>query len=172
MNRLRDDVLAYGKSEAGKIQLFISGIVLLEFLTRIIEEASHRPEKHSIKTDYRQLPTVIQADEKLLRTILINLLTNAIKFSPGKEQVYLTVAGSETEITIKVRDEGMGIPRDELNRIFEPFLRGKGVEAIQGTGLGLSIVKKSVDLLNGSIHVESELNRGTTFSVTIPALQP
>jgi len=172
MSRLLDDVLAYGKSEAGKIQLFISDILLKEFLARIIEEVSHRPEKHRIKTDFRNLPQIIGADEKLLRSILINLLTNAIKFSPGKEQVYLTVEGSGTEITITVRDEGMGIPKDELNKIFEPFLRGKGVEGIQGTGLGLSIVKKSIELLNGSVQVESELNKGTTFNVTIPMRQP
>jgi PAS domain S-box-containing protein len=172
MNRLLDDVLSYGKSETGKIQLFISDIFLLEFLKRVIDEVSHRPEKHRIKTDYRNLPLVIRADEKLLRSILINLLTNAIKFSPNKEQVYLTVVASKKEIAIKVSDEGLGIPKDELTRIFEPFLRGKGVEAIQGTGLGLSIVKKSVELLNGSVQVNSELNKGTTFNVTIPLLQP
>ena len=168
MNRLLDDVLTYGKCETGKIQLIDSIIPLKEFLNRIIEEVSHRPEGHLIKTDYRQLPDVIRTDEKLFRSILINLLTNAIKFSPGKEQVYLTVEGSNIQITVKVRDEGIGIPVEELNKIFEPFLRGKGVGKIQGTGLGLSIVKKSVELLNGAIQIESDVNKGTTFIVTIP----
>jgi PAS domain S-box-containing protein len=172
MNRLLDDVLTYGKSEAGKIQLVLSDIPLMEFLRKIVEEVHHRPEKHLVKTEYRHLPGIIRGDEKLLRSILINLLTNAIKFSPGKEQVYLIVDGSGQEITITVRDEGIGIPEDELTKIFEPFLRGKGVDAIQGTGLGLSIVKRSVELLNGSIKVKSDLNNGTTFSITIPALQP
>lgn len=168
MNRLLDDVLIYGKSETGKIQLVISDIALIEFLKRVTEEVGLRPEKHIIKTEYHQIPDLIRTDEKLLRGIIINLLTNAIKFSPDKDHVYLMVQGSNSSIIIKVRDEGIGIPSDELNKIFEPFLRGKGVEAIQGTGLGLSIVKKSVELLNGNIQLESEIGKGTTFIVTIP----
>jgi signal transduction histidine kinase len=114
------------------------------------------------------MPLTIVSDEKLLRSILINLLTNAIKFSKDKEIVFLSVIGLGLQLIIIVRDEGIGIAEEEITRIFDPFLRGKSASTIYGTGLGLSIVKKSVDLLKGTIHVTSEVGKGSTFIVTIP----
>ena len=169
MKRLLDDVLVYGKNEAGKIQLVMASIPLLEFLKGITEEVSHRKNNHhKIEESFNQIPEVLRTDEKLLRGILTNLLTNAIKFSPDKKRVYLNVNGNDGQIVIEVRDEGIGIPAEELTKIFEPFHRGNAVANIQGTGLGLSIVKKSVEILSGSIQVESIVNQGTVFRVTIP----
>lgn len=107
-------------------------------------------------------------DEKLLRNILINILTNAVKFSPDKEEVSLNVLDHDEFITLEIRDDGIGIPDEELELIFEPFTRGRSVADIQGTGLGLSIVKKAVELLNGTIDVKSEVGSGSVFKVTIP----
>jgi len=104
----------------------------------------------------------------LLRNVLINLLTNAIKFSPARQHVYLTTDGREDQLLFSVRDDGIGIPEDEVDTIFEPFVRGKGVAAIQGTGLGLSIVKRAVELLKGTIQASSQTGSGTTFTVTVP----
>ncbi len=78
------------------------------------------------------------------------------------------MTGIGRHIQIIVRDEGIGIPAEELETIFEPFLRGKGVTSIPGTGLGLSITKKAVELLGGSLKAESQVDNGTTFSVLIP----
>jgi PAS domain S-box-containing protein len=169
MTYLLDDVLTYGKSEAGKIQLVISNITLLDFINKIIEEVGHSTKNtHSIKVDFIELPAELTTDEKLLRNVLINLLTNAIKFSPGREKVYLTVDGSQGQLLFSVRDDGIGIPDDEVDTIFEPFVRGKGVASIQGTGLGLSIVKRAVELLKGTIQAKSRMGTGTTFMVTLP----
>lgn len=169
MTYLLDDVLTYGKSEAGKIQLIISNIVLEDFLDRIVEDVGHSTKNtHVIEKNFNQLPEGISTDEKLLRNVLINLLTNAIKFSPGRHCVYLNVRGDKNQLVISVRDEGIGIPEDEGEKIFEPFIRGKAVTSIQGTGLGLSIVKKAVELLKGSIQTESRVGEGTTFIVKIP----
>lgn len=173
MSALLDDVLSYEKAESSKIKLDLTEIDLSEFLNRMVEEASHFKQKEpcSVKADFNNIPRVINSDEKLLRSILINLLTNAIKFSPGKEHVYLNVKGLGHQLILIIRDEGIGIPDEEIDKVFEPFLRGKSVSSIQGTGLGLSIVKKSVELLNGTIHVSSEVWKGTTFTVTIPLTQ-
>lgn len=169
MTYLLDDILTYGKSEAGKIQLVVSNIVPTDFLQRIIEEVGISTKNtHIITTDFIDLPAEMQTDEKLLRSVLINLLTNAIKYSPGRNKIYLHASGVDGVLTIHVRDEGMGIAPDEIEKIFEPFLRGKSANSIQGTGLGLSITKKAVELLNGNIKAESRLNEETTFSVTIP----
>ena len=169
MTYLLDDVLTYGKSQAGQIQLILSKIDLHDFLNKIVEDvANNTKNTHVVKKEFSSLPGEISTDEKLLRSVLINLLTNAIKFSPEKSDVYLTVQGDRNQLMISVRDEGMGIPEDEVEKIFEPFIRGKAVAAIQGTGLGLAIVKKAVELLKGSIQAESKIDIGTTFTVRIP----
>jgi signal transduction histidine kinase len=84
--------------------------------------------------------------------------------------VALGIHKDSEKLTFIVHDDGMGIPEDEHDKIFEPFLRGKDVTSIQGTGLGLSIVKKAVELLNGVIKLESRPGEGTTFIVTIPEI--
>lgn len=173
MTMLLDDVLSYEKAETNKIKIDLAEIDLNEFLSRIVEEASHFMPKETctIKTDFTGIPRVIASDEKLLRSILINLLTNAIKFSPGREHVFFNVKGLGHQLIMVVRDQGIGIPENEIDKVFEPFLRGKSASSIQGTGLGLSIVKKSIDLLNGTIHTHSQVGVGTTFTVTIPTKQ-
>lgn len=169
MTSLLDDVLTYGKSESGKINLVLSGIVLADFFKKIIEEVGHNTNNtHTIVSDFHNIPEELTSDEKLLRNITINLLTNAIKFSPGKKYVDLIVRKLSGDLIITVRDEGIGIPADEMDKIFDPFLRGKATSAIQGTGLGLSIVKKAVELLQGTIQTDSQVGRGTTFTVIIP----
>jgi signal transduction histidine kinase len=171
MTSLLDDVLTYGKSEAGKINLITSAINFQEFIMRITEDVGHSTKNtHKILTELTNTPLELKTDEKLLRSLLSNLLTNAIKFSPGKEHVNLTIQGFEDRIQVQVRDEGLGIPIDEMERIFEPFLRGRGASSIPGTGLGLSITKKAVELLGGTIQLESRQSEGTTFTVVLPLL--
>jgi PAS domain S-box-containing protein len=168
---LLDDVLTYGKSEAGKIQLIVTRIKLKSFLEKIIEDVGHTTKgTHSIRLKLEGQGIEIETDEKLLRNVLINLLTNAIKYSPGKNTVNLEVELTKHVIKLVVADQGMGIPQDDLAKVFDAFVRGRGVEGIQGTGLGLSIVKKAVELLQGNIEIDSEVEKGTTVTVTIPTL--
>jgi signal transduction histidine kinase len=107
-------------------------------------------------------------DEKLLLHILINLLTNAIKYSPKNTTVHFGCYCEEKEVTFEVQDEGIGIPPEDQQRLFESFHRAKNVGNIPGTGLGLAIVQKSVELHGGKITLESEVGVGTTFRVTLP----
>jgi PAS domain S-box-containing protein len=166
---LLDDVLVYGKSEAGKIQLIVKRIPLKEFLEKIMEDVRHTAkDTHRIKLILDNQKAEIETDEKLLRNVLINLLTNAIKYSPGQKLVKLDASISKLALQLVVKDTGMGIAPEDQDRIFEAFVRGRSVDGINGTGLGLSIVKKAVELLQGKIELESVVNKGTTVTVTIP----
>lgn len=104
----------------------------------------------------------------MLRHILNNLISNAIKYSPSVSLVNFELNCQDKWIIFKVQDSGIGIPQDDLQHLFESFYRANNVENIPGAGLGLAIVKKAVDLHGGTITVDSEVGVGTTFTVTIP----
>ena len=113
-------------------------------------------------------PLMVNMDEKLLRQILTNLLTNAFKYSPEHSQVRFDLTVTQETVTFSICDQGIGIPSDDLEHLFNAFHRGKNVGILPGTGLGLSIVKNCVNLCKGSISVNSQLNVGTEFVVTLP----
>ena len=169
MTSMLDDVLNYGKSSTGTVNLSTAVVKVKDFVFKICEEATHSAKgSHLVIQEIQNAPAEIVTDERLLRSILSNLITNAIKFSPGKEKVIVSIAEVGDHVEISVKDEGIGIPKDELDNIFEPFLRGKNAESIPGTGLGLSITKNAVELLKGKLHAESQLDSGTVFKVLIP----
>lgn len=107
-------------------------------------------------------------DERLLRQILINLFSNAIKYSPQGGTIRFDLECTEGVARFRIQDEGVGIPSQDLPQLFESFYRASNVGTIPGTGLGLAIVKKCVELHNGEIHVESVVDMRTTFTVTLP----
>jgi signal transduction histidine kinase len=107
-------------------------------------------------------------DPSLIEHVVSNLISNAIKFSPEESKIEVMTEEIGKEIKITVKDEGMGIPKEEIKFIFEPFYRTSNSQNIPGTGLGLNIVKRCIELMDGKIEVESEINKGTTFIITIP----
>ena len=115
---------------------------------------------------------IVSFDDKNLRHILSNLLSNALKYSPSEATVNLKVSCSNIErpkdLIIEVRDRGIGIPEASQKHLFESFYRANNVGAIPGTGLGLSIVYQAVKLYQGLINIDSQENRGTTITVTLP----
>jgi PAS domain S-box-containing protein len=171
MTHLLDDVLMIGKVEAGKIPVKLLTIDTIDFFDRLCKEIEQTTlGTHRIRLKhYIQTPTIF-SDEKLLRNIVINALTNAIKFSPDAKHVDLTLKGDSNKLVLHIRDYGIGIPQDDMKELFEPFYRGSNVTAIQGTGLGLSIMKKGVDRLKGFIDVKSEVGKGTELIITLPTL--
>jgi len=110
-------------------------------------------------------------DEKLLRHILGNLIGNAFKYSPAGTRVTLTARADPGEIVAIVADQGIGIPAEDLPRLFETFHRAANVGNISGTGLGLAIVKRAVELHGGKVDVDSTLGEGTRFTVRLPRLE-
>jgi signal transduction histidine kinase len=106
----------------------------------------------------------------MLKNILLNLLSNASKFSAEEKQIFLQVSCQETGLILVVKDQGMGIPAEDHAHLFTNFFRASNVSNIQGTGLGLAITKRYVGLLGGNIHLESILEKGTQFTVELPFL--
>ena len=107
-------------------------------------------------------------DPAFLRNILVNLLSNALKYSPEETTVQLSLSQVDHRLKIEVKDEGMGIPQKDQERMFSRFFRAENVSNIEGTGLGMNIVKKYVDLMQGDIKFESVVEKGTTFFVDLP----
>jgi signal transduction histidine kinase len=110
----------------------------------------------------------VQADEHGFERILMNLLTNAAKYSPEASTVRVAVKAEDGVATVSVQDEGVGIPLAEQSRIFERFYRGSQRSEGRGTGVGLAVVRRYVELLGGTVSVESELAHGSTFLFTLP----
>ena len=107
-----------------------------------------------------------------MQSVFTNLVNNAIKFTPEGGRITISVEAQENTVLCRVTDTGLGIPEDDLEKIFERFHRvNRPGKEIQGTGLGLAIVKNIVELHHGSIHVESQVDAGTTFTVVLPASQ-
>ena len=103
---------------------------------------------------------------------MANLLSNAIKYSPQGGEVKVLLKFFTDRVQIQITDNGIGIAPDDLKQLFEPFHRGQNVRRIPGTGLGLVVVKKCVDLHHGQINLTSELNIGTSVTVSLPLIVP
>jgi PAS domain S-box-containing protein len=168
MVQLLEDALFIGVVEAGKLEVNPSYFSLDAFCQKLYKEIEMRLDSgHQLIFN---CPKGVQVwlDEKLLWQLLNNLISNAVKYSPQGGTVSLDLAYSENQITLRVQDQGIGIPAAEIENLFECFQRASNVGAISGTGLGLAIVKSCVDRLQGTIAVESEVGVGTVFTVTLP----
>jgi signal transduction histidine kinase len=100
--------------------------------------------------------------------VIDNLVSNALKYSPADKSIWIDLSRDDARMVLRVQDEGIGIPDEDLKHLFEPFHRASNVGTISGTGLGLSITKHAVDLHGGTIVPESQPGVGTTFTVTLP----
>lgn len=170
LSALLEDVLAIGRANAPdtRMEANLKAVDLKEFLLAIIDEVqTNFQNSHIISLDFPPQAIYMQSDEKLLRNIFVNLLTNAIKFSPGRDQVAVCVYPGNGYIEVEVRDWGLGIHAADLSKVFDAFHRGENVHSIKGTGLGLSIVKKAVETLGGTIQVKSAEGTGTQFTVKV-----
>ena len=115
--------------------------------------------------------TPVTLDRRIMKNILFNLMSNAIKYSPENSTIFCQTLLKDNELIINIKDEGMGIPKPDQEYLFTRFFRATNVTNIQGTGLGLNIVKRYVDLMNGNISFESEEGKGSVFTIKIPQNQ-
>lgn len=173
MNGMVEQVLLTSKLESGRFDFQPKPRSVAELLVHVaaeMDQAHPQASRIEMRCDGLEEPRML--DARLVRHVLVNLLGNALKYSPPDTRVECYVAtedGDEERLVLSVQDRGIGIPPGDLPRLFETFHRGTNVGNIQGTGIGLNIVKECVELHQGTIEVESEPGRGTIFHVRIPA---
>lgn len=169
MTGMLENVSLIGKEQSGRFTFRPENLNLNEFASLIVEES-----QLTLNTTNRVLLTIqgdfthVLLDQVLLRHILVNIISNAIKYSPNAEQVKFVIQESKRFIEFSVQDFGVGIPEDDLNKVFDPFYRAANSEDFSGTGLGMTIVKQCVDTHGGSIEVKSTLGKGTLVKVWLP----
>ena len=136
----------------------------------LAEVRSATERAHDLVLSLADDPLDFVADQKVLRQIIGNLLTNAVKYSPGGGRVTLEAALADDKLVLRVNDQGIGIPATDRENLFEAFHRGTNVGKIPGSGLGLAITHNGVALHGGTITVDSTVDVGTTFEVRIPRM--
>lgn len=162
-----NDILSLSRLEEGRVEINPSYFNLKTLVEDIIEDLSGLvKENQTIKFKFTG-EEMFCNDEKIIRLIIINLLSNAVKYS-SKEVLIELSSDSNKGITTSIIDYGIGIPVKDQEQLFDRFFRAQNVTNIQGTGLGLNIVKNYLDVLNGSIDLKSEENKGTTVNFSIP----
>jgi PAS domain S-box-containing protein len=138
---------------------------------RLIDDLrATRAANHQLIYTVESADHVAEGDEKILETVIGNLLSNAIKYSPPQSQVELRLSSTDDQVVVQVKDEGIGIPPEDLEFIFEPFYRGGNFGQISGIGLGLTIVRDGVEAHSGRIEVSSAPGQGTSFTLRLPRL--
>jgi PAS domain S-box-containing protein len=168
MNGMVEQVLLTSRLESGQFAFEPKPHVLPDLLVQVVaelEQAQTRANRISLACEQLDEPRLV--DVRLVRHILVNLLGNALKYSPPDKPVACSLRGDGDGFRIEIADQGIGIPADDLPRLFERFHRGANVGNVQGTGIGLHVVRDCVQLHGGEIAVDSEPGRGTTFRVRL-----
>jgi PAS domain S-box-containing protein len=169
MADLMEETLIIGSFEAGKMEFKPTLLELRTFARRIVDEVYSATNRLCpIELLFAEMPTLVQADGRLLRHIFTNLLQNAVKYSDAGQAVQFEIGCNEADIVCTVRDRGIGIPESDQEWLFNAFYRGGNVGERPGTGLGLVIVKRCVDLHGGEICVHSQLGEGTSVTLRLP----
>jgi len=164
-----NDFLSLSKLEEGKVVEVPEMVELIEFSTALMEEFEGTKKNGQVllfTCDFATLTVCL--DPKLLRHIVYNLLSNAIKYSEEDKKITFSIDADDQFLFLKISDQGMGIPKENQINLFNRFYRADNVTHIQGTGLGLNIVKQYTELMGGTITFKSELNKGSSFYVTLP----
>ena len=164
LTTILNDFLSLEKLEAGKVEVHQQSFDIFTFAEEIAEEMQlMTKQKQLIVYEHRGTTSQVFLDQNLLKNCIINLISNAIKYSGEDTMIQFNSIVNENELIIDVKDNGIGIPATEMDNLFEPFFRAHNTGDIPGTGLGLNIVRRYVGLMNGTCTCTSEQNIGTTF---------
>jgi signal transduction histidine kinase len=168
--RLVDELLDVSKIQAGRLEYLQERVDLDALLQEIVDTMQQTHPSHRILL-HGAVQTSLIGDRDRLGQVFTNLLSNAIKYSPNAQTVEMDLSASPETVTIRVRDHGLGIPREQRDKIFERFYRAADPQqrAIPGLGMGLYIVAEIVHRHGGTITVDSAVGKGSTFTVTLPS---
>lgn len=171
MKNILDDFLSLGKLEEGIVQANIeclSAEACFSEISKAINEMKAHCKKGQQILFTHEGEKNAELDKRLLKNILVNLISNAIKFSPENSSIEINCIISNDNFELSVKDYGIGISEEDKEHLFERFFRAKNAGNIQGTGLGLHIISKYLELMHGNIKFESDLNAGSIFTIFIP----
>jgi PAS domain S-box-containing protein len=172
MTRLMDSTLTAARMEEGKIEIDIGPCDIGGVIREVSERQQEVDEEHIISCDLDGLPETIQADTGALEQVLANLLSNAVKYAPDAPEIEVKAQAEKDHVVISVRDHGLGIDEDDLNRIGERFFRARTSTGIAGTGIGFNLARNLVEMHEGTISVESKKGEGSTFTIRLPITGP
>jgi PAS domain S-box-containing protein len=169
LTQILNDFLSLGKLEEGKIEVNSENIDLEHFLNEIAEEVNSFL-KEGQKLIVTRAPGIqeVKTDSRILRNIMFNLISNASKYSDVNKPINIDCEYKGGRVFFAIRDEGIGIPKEDQKHLFDRFYRASNAGNVQGTGLGLNIVRRYVELIGGDISFSSEYEKGSTFLISIP----
>ncbi|HEV2141390.1 MAG TPA: PAS domain-containing sensor histidine kinase [Candidatus Dormibacteraeota bacterium] len=169
LNRMINDMLDLDRIEAGRLTLHIQAVDINPLLNDAVERARASSEKHTVVANLDPHPPVARADPDRIAQVVANLLSNAIKYSPDGGEITVTSATQDGHVDISVRDHGVGIAPEFIQRLFSRYERyEKTSNKILGTGLGLAITRQIVEMHGGKVWVDSEVGQGSDFHFTLP----
>ena len=166
LTNILDDFLSLGKIEEGKIHVRSLEFNLEDHINSILNEMKNILKASQSFIYRHQGDAIVNQDPGLMKHIVMNLVSNAIKFSPVDSKIHISTVVESDFTRLSVRDEGIGISKEDQEHLMERFFRGANAMNIQGTGLGLHLISKYAELLNGKIECRSELEKGTEFVIT------
>ncbi len=172
MTKLITDLLDVSKIRAGRLEYAYEPVEIDTLVQEIVETFQQTTTTHTITIEGTSHSSVL-GDSDRLGQVVMNLITNAIKYSPQADRVHVTLTSSQDMVTISVQDDGVGIPKEHQQHIFEQFYRAHttGTTTIQGLGMGLYISREIVERHKGKIWFESIEGQGSTFFVALPKYQ-
>ncbi|WP_408641380.1 sensor histidine kinase [Salinimicrobium sediminilitoris] len=158
--------------ESGQLNFRLEVFDIKEMLREIIETFSYSSQSHRVIEDLGNNPVIIRGDRQRIEQAILNLITNAIKYSPKAEEIFINLEVVDEKMTLRVRDKGIGLTGEQQQQLFTRFYRAEDTKGISGLGLGLYLTKQIIDRHGGIIEVSSEYGEGSEFSFTLPlALQ-
>jgi signal transduction histidine kinase len=168
LSEMLNDFLSVSKLEEGKVVVAPERLQIKEVVAEVIEDMQTITKQGQLLHYVHTGQTEAILDKKLLRHILLNLISNAIKFSPENSEVWIFTLASADMLSLRIEDTGMGISEEDQVHLYERFFRGQNATNIQGTGLGLNIVANYLKIIGGNISLSSSIGKGTVFKVEIP----
>jgi signal transduction histidine kinase len=175
LSSLVRNILDYSKVDAGRKQYFFQETDLAQLVIEEIGNFERDKIFAGIKIETQISPDIagVDIDKEAFSLAFNNLLENAVKFSPGQKKIYVDVRNEAENVRVDVRDKGSGISSGEIDRIFDKFYQGQNAaqRSLRGTGLGLTLVKHVMEAHGGKVSVESEIEKGSTFSLIFPIKQ-